>query len=352
MRTCLIAALSLSVTGCLVFDASKIEPELAGDSEDGGAMELEPSELFVDECTLDGIAVVSESTSLSLDLAQFRSVGLGYPKCTESQFQGPDTFFILDAKAGERWNINAAPQNVAQDVAIVVLGEQCAATGCQGVRDRCGAGFDEDFALIADRDRQYVVSVDTHQADVFGEITLSLDRSLCGNGVLEAGESCDGGPDCDDQCRRLVPDGIAAEQEPNDIFTGVDVVGLPDQGGTVTITGTVGGPCDEDHYAIIVPEGADLSVSMNAPGGAPCPEGTPQIELPLVDFLAPGGPVRVGSGKVDTDAGGCPRIDATNADPDFDFARGLDASEYHLIINAFETEESIPYEIVFDLRVD
>lgn len=353
LRTIRLGLLLPLVLSCVVFDEDLyLEADAAEDSggEEEGDLDLE--NLFVDECSADQLDMISDSVSLSLDLSQFTSVGLGYPKCVEKQYQGPDTFFVLDAKAGERWNVNAAPQNVDQDVAIVVLGDQCSATGCQAVRDRCGSGFDEDFALLAEEDRRFTVSIDSLDPDVTGKITLSLDKSICGNGIVEAGESCDGGPACDLQCRRVISGGTVAEGEPNDIFTGVDVIDVGAEGGRATITGSVGGPCDEDHYAILVPEGASLSVEMTGPGGAPCDEDTPAIALPLVDFLAPGGPVAVGEGKAVDGVGGCPGFDDRGLDPDFDFARNMKGSEYHLIINAFETDAAIPYEIHFDLQVD
>ncbi|MCH9685214.1 MAG: hypothetical protein K0V04_27510 [Deltaproteobacteria bacterium] len=331
------------LTACSVFDESLyLEAE-----QDGGP---DPAELFADACVNADIPVIAESTSLNLPLDAFNSVGLGYPKCVPDQYQGPDAFFILDAKRGERWNINAAPQTVDQDVAIVVL-DDCSANSCRKVRDRCGAGFDEDFAIVATEDKRYIVSIDSLDPDTIGDITLSINKSECGNGVIEPGESCDGGSGCDEQCRRLIVDGTASEGEPNDIFTGVDMIGSPQAEAHVTITGSVGGPCDEDHYAFIVPEGASVSVQMNAPGGGPCPLDTPEIELPLMDFLAPGRPLRMGEGKTGGASGGCPSFDNLGIDPEFEFARNLPASEYHLIINARETPTSIPYEITFDIHM-
>ncbi len=313
----------------------------------------EAAEQFFDACSAiedPEIPVISESTSLELNLSNFTSHGLGYPTCSVDVFEGPDTFFILDAKQGERWNINAAPQNVDQDVAIVILGDGCASSGCENVRNRCGAGFDEHFAIVASEDKRYIVSVDSLAANSTGSISLDLDKSVCGNGIVEEGESCDGTEGCDAFCRRMIVSGTAAEGEPNDIFTGVDMIGAPDDGGRVTVTGSVGGPCDEDHYAFVVPQGASVSVHMYAPGGGPCPADTPPIDLPLVDFNAPAHPT-VGVGKVTPETGGCPYFDNLGLDPDFDFTRDMPASEYHLIINARETPEIIPYEIVFDIQM-
>lgn len=336
----------LLLPACLVFD-ERLHQDSEGESD--GETNADAPEV-ADMCIGQELPVFSESTSFSLDLSSFTSFGLGYPKCVEKQYQGPDAFFILDAKEGDRWNITATPQDVEQDVSIVVLDGDCSPSSCHSVRDRCGSGFDEEFALAAAADARYIVSIDGLDRDVGGNVSLTLSKSRCGNGEVEPGETCDGGPDCDALCRRQVAAGTVAEGEPNDIFTGVDMIGVPNEGGQVRVTGVVGGPCDEDHYAFIVPDGGSASVHMYAPGGGPCPDDTPEIELPLVDFLAAGGPVPIGAGKKDATSGGCPFFEASGEDPDFDFARNLPASEYHLVINAFETEAAIPYEIVFDIQ--
>lgn len=342
------------VAGCAVFPDELPEGAEGGETDefdsDGPVEDL----LLADVCDLAQLPVISESMSLMLDFSEFQSNGLSYPKCDPKQFAGPDAFFILEAKTGERWNINAAPQDVSHDVSVVVLDGECVPTACKNVRDRCGNGFDEDTAIVATEDSRYIISVDNLNAEA-GRVLLTLDKSLCGNGIVEPGESCEGDVGCDEQCRRVVAQGVSAEEEPNDIFTGVDMIGAAEEPGLFTIRGAVGGPCDEDHYAFIVPEGAAVSVHMYGSGGAPCPDGIGPIALPLVDFLREGGPQPIGAGIADgTATGACPYFDGIRpwegqGDDPFGFARSLPASEYHLIVNAFETEAPIPYEIEVEI---
>lgn len=359
--------LLLLTVGCSVFDEQLYLDAEADDSDggegtasDGGpvaATEGVAALSVTDACVGADVPVFTESAELELDFDSLTSVGLGYAKCSSEQipdpsYPGPDGFFILRASKDERWNIKVVPQEPQQDVAIVVLEDGCSPESCKSIRDRCGETWGEDFALVAKSDVDYTISVESLTPGVGGKVSLILDKSLCGDGVQDPGESCDGEADCDEQCRRVVESGVAPEGEPNDIFTGVDMLGVAEVGGQVTITGSVGGPCDEDHYAFIVPEGASASVAMYAPGGLPCPEDTPPIVLPLVDFLDEGGPRKIGAGKVGGPTGGCPSFNNTGADPDFAFARNLPASEYHLIVNAFTTEQPIPYELVVDIQPD
>ncbi|MEM1029184.1 MAG: hypothetical protein AAGN82_02490 [Myxococcota bacterium] len=327
--------------GCSVFDEELYLAAAASDR-------LTPE--AADTCIDGSLPVISDSTTLTIDMAAYSSVGLAYATCSENQYVGADVFFALDAKAGERWSIIAVPQSPELDVAVVVS-DDCAPRSCNRVRDRCGAGFDEEWALIASEDKRYTVSLDS-RGEGTGRVTLRLEKSVCGNGIVEAGETCDGGEDCDVQCRREVVADRASENEPNDIFTGVDMIGRPETAISSVVTGSVGGPCDEDHYAFIVPDGASVAVEMTAANGAPCPETTPLIAMPFVDFLTPGSPTKVGDGKVGVAGNGCPVILADGSDPAFDFARNLTGSEYHLIINAFETDRLIDYELHFDIQTD
>ncbi len=356
----ILAVLGLGAVSCAVFDESLLDE--VEDTEMSLDTSLDEAPLLADQCFVDDLPVITESVSMILDLGAYQSAGLGYPLCPGpvKEFPGADAYFKLQAKAGERWNVNAAPQQPDLDVVILNLGSGCTPTGCRAAQNRCDVGFNEDFAVIAEEDTEYVIAIDS-TSTVPGTVALTLDKSVCGNQVVEAGETCDGGDGCDSECRRVVFEGTVQEGEPNDIFTGVDMIGDAEQDTTVRVRGSVGGKCDEDHYAFIVPEGANVSVRMFGGDGAPCPEGTSEIELPFVDFWADGGPRPLGAGIIDltSGSGACPFIDGVGEaregmaadEGDFGFARDLPASEYHLIINARVTPAPIPYEIEFEIDV-
>lgn len=343
----------VSIASCSVFDES-----LYLEADENGGSDV----LLADQCFVDDLPVITESTALIVDLSDYESAGLGFPLCPGDveEFPGPDVYFKLRAEPGERWNVNAAPQTPEHDVIVLNLGTGCTPTGCKAAQNRCGVGFHEDFALAAPNEViEYVIALDSITGS--GPVQLTLDKSVCGNGVVEAGETCDGGADCDEECRRVIASGTVREGEPNDIFTGVDMIGDAQSDTNVRIRGSVGGRCDEDHYAFIVPEGSNVAVRMYAEDGGPCPEGTSAIALPFVDFWADGGPRVLGEGLVEPmgPSGGCPVIDGIREandgmsidEGDYGFARDLPASEYHLIINGFVTEAPIPYEIEFEIDV-
>lgn len=346
------------VSACSVFDPSLVP-------EEDAVAEIQ----FADECFVDQLPVITESTSVIVDLAEYKSAGLGFPLCPGDikEFPGEDVYFKLRAEPGERWNINAAPQKEDHDVVVLNLGSGCTPTGCKTVQNRCDVGFHEDSAIInrLSETVEYVIAVDSVTGT--GPVQITLDKSMCGNGIVEAGETCDEDSDsCDIECRRVIESGDDIEGEPNDIFTGVDMIGDGESDTLVRLRGSVAGPCDEDHYAFIVPEGANIAVRMFGPTGGPCAPNS-GIDLPFVDFLAAGKPAVQGKGVIipTQSSGNCPFIDGI-AEPgtymienedgemeevDFSYARDVEASEYHLIINAFNAPDVIDYTIEFEIEV-
>jgi cysteine-rich repeat protein len=139
--------------------------------------------------------------------------------------------------------------------------------------------------------------------------TCVMEGAVCGNKVIETGEQCDDGntmpgDGCDDKCRVELSASRLTESEPNDDFTGANVVMLNSTTPALTVHGHLGGRCDFDTFAINVPLNGTVKATLLDASGAPCPTTMPAMSL---SFLMPDGHTRAGQ-VAGGDGNGCPAI--------------------------------------------
>ncbi|MCA9706483.1 MAG: hypothetical protein KDK70_11590 [Myxococcales bacterium] len=208
--------------------------------------------------------------------------------------------------------------------------------------DRCGPGLGEEITLVADQARTYLVAVET-AGDAGTEAEVVALRAQCGDGVTDHGEACDDGnlagdDGCDPQCRVELRAATSQESEPNNWHTEANVLAASES--TRRVAGTLGGPCDTDHYIVTVPEGTTLSAVMTNGGEQPCTTGD-AIEMTLVQGST--STVR-GMGTAGRLGGTCPSLEAGDG-----FNDELPAGEYHLTVTAQGSPPAFDYVLRVEL---
>lgn len=298
-----------------------------------------------EQCTGDDIPVASSGEEHYLGSLDDRRDDLSsFPGCAYQQrLPGPDGFLRIDAAAGDRWHVEVAPEDEALDLAVYLM-PTCDALACQLLIDHCGQGLPEDFTFVAESAGEYLLGIDsTGEGGDFELLTL---RTRCGDGVAEHGESCDdgnleSGDGCDSKCRIELDGPSASESEPNNWHTSANVLGANSPSGSVRVSGTLGGPCDTDHYAVHVPEGASIAAVMKNGAGLECDFDHAPVSMWLGD---PSTGNRRGFGSSGGEGGGCPSIELGD-----EFNEGLPAGEYHLIAKAERGADLFDY--VFEIAV-
>jgi hypothetical protein len=200
-----------------------------------------------------------------------------------------DAFFKVDLIAGRRYHFHVRAQPM-QDLAVYLL-RSCNEQTCTGSIDECPAGTDEHFSFVATQAGTYFLGIDgisTSATTV--PFTFLATQPTCGNrdaargGVDEHSEVCDDGntnetDDCDNKCRKVL-NTSETEAEPNGDPYGANVLRLA--ANTIQVRGRLGGPCDTDYYAVSVPQGAALTVSLVNEQGGVC-AGLPSTEIRLLN---------------------------------------------------------------------
>lgn len=259
-----------------------------------------------------------------------------------SPLSGRDGFFLMDSSAGERWQVMVRPTAPDQDVAVYFLGN-CDERSCRRLQDRCGGGQSEHANFIAPYGGSYIVGIESSTAS---PVMVMLLSPACGDGVLSHGEACDDGntdeeDGCDNLCRTELLDATANEVEPNDDVILANVVVLPGGTGEATVSGTLGGPCDADRYALQVPDGASILVTALGASGAACGAATPPMELVLTEIGEMGFQEwTLGAGTTGGAGGSCPSIEVG-----VPFATGLVAGEYQLTIEVDHDTARFEYQL-------
>jgi len=166
------------------------------------------------------------------------------------------------------------------------------------------------------------------------QITVATIAPACGNGVLEASETCDdsntsGGDGCSASCQF---EG-AIEAEPNDASTNAEVM-------TSAAGGAIDPATDVDYWAIDVPDGHHLSAWVTAGSLTRCATNS-SLSITLVD--------RDGNTELAYDSftgpdGNCGRIDPTNSAA----AIALVGGRYFVAVRSAFTEVVPSYFVHFE----
>ncbi len=256
--------------------------------------------------------------------------------CGLTDIRGSDGFFAIDVREGERWYIEAHPQELDSDVVLYVLDESCGRDTCLGASNACGAGSYERL-LVAPTPGRYLVAVDSAAGG--GSVDVVASRQVCGDGMVQPGECCDGGIDCD-ECRMILRGLDELELEPNDGMDQANVL-LPVASATAQrLRAVLGGTCDSDFYLVRVEQQANLEVAMLGANGQPCRNSQLDIRMKLLD--ADGMPL--GEGRTGRAANQCPTITSSDT-----FARGLAPGDYYVTISSDGHPQAFPYVLDIDV---
>ncbi len=242
---------------------------------------------------------------------------------------GPEAWFALAVRAGERWHVHVTDRNrLGIDPSLRVL-PACADAVCPAgalTMNECGVGQDEHLSFVAETDGTWRVALEAQG----GAVDVLVNQPVCGNGPpAEHAEGCDdgnrvGGDGCDARCRVELEDlATPREREPNDDPTMANHVVAP-----LVFTGEAGGRCDVDYFTF-EHVGGPLRVGLTTGDGA-CAEPSLQVELLRGETSA--ALERLGAG--DPGCGG--------------LALDAPAGELHLRVRAAETAPGVTYRVALE----
>ncbi len=245
--------------------------------------------------TLEISATCSEAPLVTTDSVESARVVLADATLCDAEVLAG--FFRIRARRGERVVVESESERM--DVVLGVA-ETCPACDLVPV-DRCGRGGPERLSFRASADEEYTFFV---QADGLEDLPLSMERAICGDGVLQLEEGCDDanldpGDGCDARCRREID---AEEREPNNVSASANVVSLDTD---TTEVGGVIARCEDDYFVIQLDDAVAITSTCD-PGG---------LELTL--FGADGRSVRADSEP----SGSCSSLSATGLIPGPYFVR-------------------------------
>jgi cysteine-rich repeat protein len=276
---------------------------------------------------------------------------------------GPDGVIGLKLAAQERvavrYDFAKAPgeQDPDVDLAMYLMGS-CGTAGFIRRNDRCPSGQGEDlWWQMNDVAAAYYLGFDSKgydQGSIDPRVKLTVSFPRYGDGVVDEGEACDDSNKIDaDGCTHdglwelKYAGSIVQEKEPNDHPWGANVI-LMDVGQTMVVSALTSGTCDNDFFALDVPEGAFPRVEMLDSNGQPCNETVGKITMQFnrLDGTKNVEQVKLGDGKPEG-ANNCPSWTETSLG-----LVGLPAARYVVELKGFEVgKASVPYRLKIELAI-
>ena len=342
-----------AILGCeSLFDPSLYLNSGGGDSGVGPGDGGGPLPALVDECDDPALWVVT--SSYEEFEVNTRTLNSTVDMCADVATPGRDGFYAFDVVAGERWHFHVTPLNTPlegeQNPVLYTMPAPCDPRSCVplNVHDLCTSQRDEHFTWVAPRAGRWFIGLDDGN-DVGGRYTSIAVKSVCGNSIVEHNEGCDDGnldPDdgCSPACRVDVPHGVSSvETEPNDDWQiANEVPFLPEDQGRRKIRGSIGGFCGADTYAVMVPEGGSLEVTIATGAAATwtCTTVPDNVAIPRLRLLGVNGIDVLGVGSPPTADNGCAHIGRIDL-----WARELPAGIYFVELDAQQDKDAFSYEV-------
>ena len=268
--------------------------------------------------------------------------------CTGRAQNGPDVFMQIEAAQGDHWHFHMDIDPVLEtraiaNPAIYVLPEGCDDRMCQfgdGL-DLCGVSSDEHFTFVPEAAGSYVIAFDSPLEGYGGEV-LAI-RTECGDGSRDHSENCDDGnlvdgDGCDSLCRSEITGASPTEVEVNDdVYAANRVMAAGAE--PVRVRAELSSLCESDVFAVDVPEGGDVIVSLTGSGGGACPADLITSELALMR-VGNRGPDRLAVGQIE-EGQDCPSLRAGAAG-----ASDLSAGTYFISVQALrDRADVVAYEV-------
>jgi cysteine-rich repeat protein len=312
-------ALAVPLSACSVFDPDLYKgavldmadgADMVGVDSGGADMSKSVPELaLADRCVSDVPMLTTSPQEFVVDTTHLGNDFSDLSACTGYEEPGNDGFFAINAQKGQRWHFHIKPLTPGTNISLYVV-PTCDDRGCTlpDSQDECGADRDEHLSFIAPTAGKYMVGIDMRTSGG-GRFDVLAVRPVCGDSAQDHSESCDDGnttpgDGCDDRCRVELSPSRLNELEPNDDFTGANVVMLNATTPSLTVRARLGGRCDFDTFAVNVPMGGSIRATLLDPSGAACATTTPAMSLTL---LLPDGHTKAGQ-VAGSDGAGCAAI--------------------------------------------
>lgn len=343
---------ALAAAGCLVVEPGPLERARMRDGDGGTDVPVIPDDVpsmddggggtvLAERCGQDTAPLLGGTAIYDIDTTDmtddFEIMGTSMP--------GHDGFFQFEGVSGQFWHFHLASLTDGRNPVLYVQpapGPVCPNTNTF-TRNECeDTDGDEHFAFRAPSNGRFFLGIDDINPGG-GVYRLQVIRPMCGDGIQEHGESCDGGDPgtCTPMCQILLSDisGTGRTMVPpgrhNDTIIEAMVVELDDADPTLEVTGNIPiGDCYPDFFALDVTAGQRVHVSaLNRTTSAACGSAA-EAEYTLEIQNASGG--AVGGG---VDGNGCPTVDVVLPT----------AGRYFIRLNsAADTDRAVPYLLRFE----